>query len=514
MALIYVLFVFFNATPNLTPQPCSVLDNTRCQFAFIIDAGSSGSRINGFLWPKGGGLDKVGIALNPEDNEPIRMKVEPGLTSFSPEDSFEKGIRPLLDYVREIVPINSGVKPPLYILATAGMRLANETYRHDILESIRVGVQVHFPEFKFRDSYASVLSGELEGAYSWLAVNYAAGLLNNPAAVVDMGGASMQVTAPAARNSFFEKGQTEVFGHKVFVGTYLKFGANAVQLRYRDAIVATNAEKNAEVTVKDPCIPEGSKVTRTVSETNSTVIFSGNGNFEECKKRIMPLLDLDAKCTYNHCYMHGVRQPKIAYEKLRMFGLSEYWYTTRDVLTITNNPYNKEEFEKAAADYCATNYQVILKKKEEGKFPFASDKRLSSQCFKSAWLSVITHDGLEIPDNYDALDIVDNIDSIPADWTLGAMLVKNADSDFYAKIHVGLVIISVLLVLSGLLYWQWKSAKLGRSFSKLCQPADCFQGDCRRDSRVRLPAWTKMRMQSRSHLQQRLQHPSEGAALL
>lgn len=52
--------------------------------------------------------------------------------------------------------------------------------------------------FMFRDDWASVLNGQDEGLYSWLAVNYALGYLGNKpeetAGVVSLGRSAMQVS--------------------------------------------------------------------------------------------------------------------------------------------------------------------------------------------------------------------------------------------------------------------------------------------------------------------------------
>lgn len=88
----------------------------------------------------------------------------------------------------------------LTLYATAGLRLLRRSTADAILESCRAVLATS--PFQFKPEWASVLSGNHEGLYGWVAANYGSGdlmhLLSNQEevglGVVELGGASAQVT--------------------------------------------------------------------------------------------------------------------------------------------------------------------------------------------------------------------------------------------------------------------------------------------------------------------------------
>lgn len=46
------------------------------------------------------------------------------------------------------------------------------------------------------------------------------------------------------------------------------------------------------------------------------------------------------------------------------------------------------------------------------------------QCFKSAWVTTVLHDGLKFPKSYKGLTTVQMIDGKEVQWTLGALLYR------------------------------------------------------------------------------------------
>lgn len=46
------------------------------------------------------------------------------------------------------------------------------------------------------------------------------------------------------------------------------------------------------------------------------------------------------------------------------------------------------------------------------------------QCFKSAWMATVLHDGLHLPTNYKQLTTVQHVGDSEVHWSLGALLYK------------------------------------------------------------------------------------------
>ena len=102
-------------------------------------------------------------------------KVSPGLSSMgdTPDSAFEY-IRPLLVFASQNIPKEKHKETPLYILATAGMRLLEKEQQEAVLANLRRGIAENF-DFYFPDGHLEIISGKQEGIYQWLAINYVLG---------------------------------------------------------------------------------------------------------------------------------------------------------------------------------------------------------------------------------------------------------------------------------------------------------------------------------------------------
>lgn len=63
------------------------------------------------------------------------------------------------------------------------------------------------------------------------------------------------------------------------------------------------------------------------------------------------------------------------YESLDFYGTSEFWYTMRDVLRIEGH-YTAYSYERAAIDYCQTNWKVLLNRFKRNLYLYANYYRL------------------------------------------------------------------------------------------------------------------------------------------
>lgn len=123
-----------------------------------------------------------------------------------PEKAFDH-IRPLMDFAAQNIPESRHASTPLFILATAGMRLIDHEQQNQILTNVRTGIASNF-NFHFPEGNLEIISGKQEGIYQWLAINYVLDKFEQPAndhisegnferpktvGAIDMGGASMQI---------------------------------------------------------------------------------------------------------------------------------------------------------------------------------------------------------------------------------------------------------------------------------------------------------------------------------
>ncbi|KAK9479000.1 nucleoside phosphatase family-domain-containing protein [Lipomyces japonicus] len=226
-------------------------------YGVVIDAGSSGSRVQVYSWPTtftdNSILPEVG-----KGGTDWHKKESPGLSSFATHvnDIGHDHLSPLLDHAKKIVPASKHAETPIFLLATAGMRLVEPArLRDDMLERACSYIKQN-SKFLVPDcaEHVRVIDGETEGLYGWLALNYMMGSLDRPDkhehgkshhtyGFLDMGGASAQV-AFAPNSTEAEKHMNDLFKVRlrtqggepsefnVFVSTWLGYGANQARQRY------------------------------------------------------------------------------------------------------------------------------------------------------------------------------------------------------------------------------------------------------------------------------------------
>lgn len=221
------------------------------QYAVVIDAGSTGSRVLAYEFHKSY-LDGR-LVLDKE----IFREVKPGLSSFvdNPTDGANK-IALLLDEAKAFIPKHLWSNTPLVLKATAGLRLLDQTKADNLLNSVRDLFQ--HSGFLLVDNHVEIMDGTDEGIFSWFTVNFLLGRLNtgSTVAALDLGGGSTQVTfAPKdpRQNPNFESfthrvpvGSGEI---EVFTNSYLNLGLMAV----RHAVFTHGYPKN-ETSVHSECV--------------------------------------------------------------------------------------------------------------------------------------------------------------------------------------------------------------------------------------------------------------------
>lgn len=222
-------------------------------YAIVVDAGSSGSRI--FVYcveaensPPG----EIPIITLCQDAEgkPVVKKKTPGISSFAGKVSEVKPyISDLIQLAADYIPATAHSSTPLYILATAGMRLLTEVQQNAIWTTVRHTIKTKF-DFNFEDTWAQTVSGLYEALFGWTTVNYLLGKLSanhlpsETVGMLDMGGASMQIAYEVPTEAVvsddlimnFTVGKvntTSRRNYRVYVMTFLSYGTHATSSRHR-----------------------------------------------------------------------------------------------------------------------------------------------------------------------------------------------------------------------------------------------------------------------------------------
>ena len=150
----------------------------------VIDAGSTGSRLYVYEIHPDSTIEVVYPITSDEE------KASKGRAISSVANDADS----VSSYVSSMTAkytVASGEKIPLYIFATAGMRLVSKATTDALYKKI-ANAKDAMHGFEFKN--AMTISGRYEGLYAWIADNYANGHLKSTTrGIVESGGASIQV---------------------------------------------------------------------------------------------------------------------------------------------------------------------------------------------------------------------------------------------------------------------------------------------------------------------------------
>lgn len=383
-----------------------------------------------------------------------------GISSFAENPKgVSEYLQPFLDHARSHLPPSVEADTPIFLLATAGMRLLTQEQQVEILKET---CDFFKTQSNFRidnpssagpcGSSIRIITGEEEGLFGWLSVNYLMDGFTGHSqdrttyGFLDMGGASTQIAFEPSlaernnpENSLIEVrlrllGGEEII-HRVFVTTWLGYGTNQARERYvAKAVNAFESNRSANPdpsldTIFDPCLPKDLKLVGqplqppTASQhSKQPHTLVGTGSFEQCLEKTSPLLNKDAPCSTPPCLFNGVHVPPIDFSVSHFIGVSEYWYSAEHVFGL-GGAYDFVQYERAAVEFCQREWADILQQHKNSRLEGGKERlggdgevekdgrivsvgnwgdnveipRLQMQCFKAAWVVNILHSGLGMP---------------------------------------------------------------------------------------------------------------------
>lgn len=210
------------------------------EYFLVFDAGSSGTRMGFFEVTPAFDSDHLPNikSLIGRETHSDTYRVTPGITDFvdRPSDLWDS-LEPLFSRVSQYMQEHNidHDQVSVYLYATAGARLVAADEREHYFKQIRKKISEHT---KFKNiGDIGMISGEQEGVFAWLAVNYE-NLANDQATyvVLDLGGASMQISAnlginPELYNLDYQTFMVNGKAHHIASASFLGFGLNLVLSR-------------------------------------------------------------------------------------------------------------------------------------------------------------------------------------------------------------------------------------------------------------------------------------------
>ncbi|KAF2275560.1 uncharacterized protein EI97DRAFT_64171 [Westerdykella ornata] len=454
------------------------------RYGVILDAGSSGTRVHIYRWLKSdiarSKANETDLQRLPriETDKKWTKKIHPGISTFgdSPHEVGPDHLDELLNHALEHVPREEVPNTPLFLLATAGMRILEPPKRKAVLKEVcdfaRKATKFQLPDC---DLHVQVIPGETEGLYGWIAANYLLGGFDKPKehdhgkghhtyGFLDMGGASAQIAfAPNATEAAKHANDLTLLRlrtvggtpmeYKVFVTTWLGFGVNQARQRYVKALLQSSPTAEE---LPDPCLPSGLKVTtdgKPLDDDEPRIkqpYLIGTGKFTECMHQTYPLLEKEKECPDQPCLVNGQHVPAIDFAVNHFVGVSEYWHTTHEVFEMAHKDkaYDFKTYQQRVQDFCSQDWddiEALVAKKHWGK---KVDKQTAQElCFKASWLINMLHDGIGVPrvgleeakgntngtkhlldgahekGFLDPFQAVNKIDDVEVSWTLGKMVL-------------------------------------------------------------------------------------------
>ncbi|KFK43668.1 hypothetical protein AALP_AA1G157400 [Arabis alpina] len=430
-------------TLGLVSVCCSILLSGRTRrnslrYSVVIDGGSSGTRVHVF----GHRIESGKPVFDFGGANYASLKLSPGLSAYGDNpDGASVSVTELVEFAKRRVPNGMLKESDVRLMATAGMRLLEGDVQEQILQVTRRVLRSS--GFKFRDEWASVISGSDEGVYAWVVANHALGSLGGDplqtTGIVELGGASAQVTFVSSELVPPEFSRTISYGnvsYNLYSHSFLHLGQDAAHEKFLESLHNSAANSTEEGIVTDPCTPKGYILDKNSHKDSSGFLADENrflssvqaaGNFSKCRSATFTMLqEGKEKCLYKHCSIGSTFTPNLQGSFLatenfvhtsKFFGLGE-----KDWLS---------EMIKAGKSFCGDDWSKL-----KVKYPTFKDENLLRYCFSSAYILSMLHDSLGFAIDDERIGFADKAgEDIPLDWALGAFILNTVTttSDYSGK---------------------------------------------------------------------------------
>jgi Golgi nucleoside diphosphatase len=448
----------------------------------MIDAGSTGSRLHVYEWEPRilENEEDIQLAVSgeklsyPGSDSRWTDRLRPGLASFGtlPDGELQQAVadylEPLLDFAKTVLHSKEAYfgEFPIFLRATAGMRILNPTDRGRVIHAVRgLFANKTYCPFAFVDEQARVISGEEEAVFDWAGVNFlmgdlvaesqGAGTVVNPGlthGALDLGGGSTQIgfydPKEDIMSNLFKLQIGQAKHWNVYTKSFLYYGMNEAKDRFHARLAAgKSSEERLVEGIYNPCLPGGAKMDfRTDIHLNEKGVetleyegefASGNGFYQavlknenqrgdpdECLALAKDLLHLEKNdwCEFAHngdCSFAGMYQPELPTQGQGSFG---------EFIAVSNF-YHVWQYlhlpERATLSQLenSTRYVCSLTRDELIDFNGGDSQVLDSYCFQSAYVFQLLHNGFgfKMTDSIRAVRVMNNH---KVGWVLGAMLYE------------------------------------------------------------------------------------------
>jgi hypothetical protein len=422
------------------------------QYVLVIDAGSSGTRMNAFKFysdaggnsrkekagvrgnilrgaesivviPPDAAKDKIPKRSTEKNRAYKRVETEPGLSDWN-EEQVRMSLEPLLDWARAVVPKHVWSDTPIFLFGTAGMRRLGQERQEKILESCR-GV-LGRSGFRFLPSSVRVIDGIKEGIYGWSALNAIEGRLGGDETLgsLDLGGSSLEITysVPSA-----VQGSTPVtLGGTTYNVYTFSLSHAGLDDAFQRSIQMLEGGMDDDMVVKHPCIHSGYRQTIKripldgVRPTFPEVEVIGAPDDAECdnlaEQVVANMTHCDAqqvsdatKCTLSS------EHPKFQGRFAAMSG----FYVVNHFYGLTSSS-SIDDVRLKTDSFCALDWEKVGAR-------HAGELAVETYCFRGEYVEALLSGGLQLSSE----NLILGYES--PGWPLGAALVEGLSPNVQSR---------------------------------------------------------------------------------
>uniref|UniRef100_F6U3Z1 Ectonucleoside triphosphate diphosphohydrolase 8 n=1 Tax=Monodelphis domestica TaxID=13616 RepID=F6U3Z1_MONDO len=381
------------------------------KFGLVFDAGSSHTSLFMYQWPADKEND-TGVV-----SQTMTCDVTgDGISSYAQKpEAAGKSLKPCLDKAMELIPAAQLTQVPVYLGATAGMRilsLQDPKAANQVLAEVSKTIQEYPMDFRG----ARIISGAEEGVYGWITINYLLdtfikysvknkGWIHPPATkmlgALDLGGASTQI-------SFFPSGSIADpttashfrlygFNYTIYTHSYLCYGQ--AQAQKQVIVKLTQESQGTPGRIQHPCFHKGfeEKVTaQSIYDSpctaylqpsgvnlNQEMILVGTGNVTKCRQAIRAIFNFTACGPHHSCAFNGTYQPDV---NGQFFAFSAFYYTFA-FLNITSGQ-SLAEVLNIIEHYCSRNWTDVT-----ASYPKQNLQWLQDYCANANYILILLLEG-------------------------------------------------------------------------------------------------------------------------
>ncbi|NXS43116.1 ENTP8 diphosphohydrolase, partial [Balaeniceps rex] len=409
------------------------------KYGMVFDAGSTHTSLFVYEWDSDKEND-TGVV-----SQTLSCDVQgQGISSYA-NDPPKAGdsLRECLDKALKVIPAAKQRDVTAYLGATAGMRLLREQ-NSSAADQVLAEVTKTMREYPVAFKGAQILTGEEEGAYGWITINY---LLDSftkyspkahtwvhPEAAsifgaLDLGGASTQISFMPERSviNWNEASKFTLYGYNynIYTHSYLCYGQNEMLKRLAKELIAVRRELG----VNHPCYPKDYNETISLSSfrtspcTNQSdprltlgdrnVTLEGRGDASGCLAAIKKLFNFSACSQSQNCTFDGVYQPPVSGQ---FIAFSAFYYNFK-FLNLTGGQ-SLATARKTIKHFCTRSWEDL-----SSSYPKENPERLPKYCANANYILTLLLDAYKFNEtSWNNIFFQMKVGSADVGWMLGYML--------------------------------------------------------------------------------------------